>query len=140
MFPGVASWIQQDSGDLPKTIVHGDLWPDNCLGDDRQITALLDWEECGIYPAIIDVAMTIVAWSLLRDDGLPVEEIVSMYSAVRPLGVEEKNALPSVLVYSLLMLGLWRYVEHHVRHPDPTRVHRHKEVFNALREYLAHPL
>jgi homoserine kinase type II len=46
----------------PRGLVHGDLFPDNVLWIGDRISALLDWEMCGIDPFAYDLGVAINAW------------------------------------------------------------------------------
>ena len=48
--------------DLPRGVVHGDLFRDNVLWHDERIVALLDWESASDGAVIYDLAVTLLAW------------------------------------------------------------------------------
>ena len=37
--------LKEKIGDLPKGVIHGDLFPDNMIGTDDEVVSLLDFEE-----------------------------------------------------------------------------------------------
>ncbi len=46
----------------PRGLVHGDLFPDNVLWIGDRVSALLDWEMCGIDPFAYDLGVAVNAW------------------------------------------------------------------------------
>jgi homoserine kinase type II len=56
-----AAFAQKLPG-APRGLVHGDLFPDNVLWIGDRISALLDWEMCGIDPFAYDLGVAVNAW------------------------------------------------------------------------------
>jgi homoserine kinase type II len=48
--------------ELPRGVVHGDLFRDNVLWRDGELVALLDWESASDGVVIYDLAVTLLAW------------------------------------------------------------------------------
>jgi homoserine kinase type II len=46
----------------PRGLVHGDLFPDNVLWIGDRVSALLDWEMCGVDPFAYDLGVAVNAW------------------------------------------------------------------------------
>ncbi|MCH2359396.1 MAG: phosphotransferase, partial [Candidatus Poseidoniales archaeon] len=57
---------------LPQGILHGDLFPDNVLGREGEVAAILDLEEAWIGPCAFDLVMAYVGFGW--EDNEPVEE------------------------------------------------------------------
>ncbi|GIT63065.1 MAG: hypothetical protein Ct9H300mP21_06110 [Pseudomonadota bacterium] len=109
----------ENSKDLPRGIIHGDLSPVNVIGRKGQVLALLDFEEICMESFVLDIAMTFVhfGWK----DGLPVSELwdalLDGYQSVRHLTDAERAALPHLHRYSVLALAAWRYSEYVIKIP-----------------------
>lgn len=84
--------------DLPSSIIHSDLFPDNVLmlGDD--VSALIDFYFACHDAMAYDLAVTHAAWSFSGQTGAFRPEIgqalLTGYESVRPLAREERAALP----------------------------------------------
>lgn len=84
--------------DLPRSVIHADLFPDNVLMLGEKVTGLIDFYfACNDFCAY-DVAVTHAAWCF-TDDGTKFDTRLSMallagYESVRPLSSSEVKALP----------------------------------------------
>jgi homoserine kinase type II len=80
--------------DLPRGVVHGDLFRDNVLWQGERLVALLDWESASDGVLIYDLAVTILAWCCgdALDLGLA-RALCEGYASVRPPGDAEWLAL-----------------------------------------------
>ncbi len=89
-----ANWPQ----DLPKGVVHCDLFPDNVLMLGNQVTGLIDFYFAANDFFAYDLAVTHAAWCFERSNGDFRADIASAlmrgYQAVRPLSASEHAALP----------------------------------------------
>jgi homoserine kinase type II len=80
--------------DLPKGVIHGDLFRDNVLWQGGEIAALIDFESASHGPFAFDVAVTVSAWCY--GSGFSpalVRALLRGYVGVRPLGAEEREGL-----------------------------------------------
>ncbi|PKB19519.1 homoserine kinase [Novosphingobium kunmingense] len=84
--------------DLPQSVIHADLFPDNVLMLGNVVTGLIDFYfSCNGFCAY-DVAVTHAAWCF-SPDGQSFDARISMalldgYETVRPLSSDELKALP----------------------------------------------
>ncbi len=104
--PTLAALVAQDlpriaaawPTDLPRTVIHADLFPDNVLVLGDRITGLIDFYFACNDIAAYDVAITHLAWcwdtrtGALRDDLS--RALLAGYAAERPLSAAERAALP----------------------------------------------
>jgi homoserine kinase type II len=76
-------------------IIHGDLFRDNVLWHEGQITAILDFEQASGGSLVYDLAVCINDWCWT---GTPRPELAAAlfagYQAVRPLTASDREALP----------------------------------------------
>ena len=84
--------------DLPRSIVHADLFPDNVLMLGSKVSALIDFYFACRDITVYDLAVTHVAWSFSPgghgyqpDVG---KALLEGYRSVRPLSQDENAALP----------------------------------------------
>lgn len=80
--------------ELPKGVIHGDLFRDNVLWRDGEIAALIDFESASHGPFVFDLAVTLFAWCYGSGFSLPlVRALLRGYASVRVIGVEEREGL-----------------------------------------------
>ena len=123
----------QIPADLQQGILHGDLFPDNVIGD-GSVAAILDLEEAFIGPCAFDLMMAFVGFGW--DDEEPLHErwnaLLEGYESVRPLSQDEKLALPALHRYATLSIAAWRYWKHVMAQPDDELRGRYLEMVNRL--------
>ena len=89
-----ASWPQ----DLPRSIVHSDLFPDNVLMLGDKVSGLIDFYFACADQMAYDLAVTHAAWCFSKDgshfDPALGRALVAGYESVRPLDPRERDALP----------------------------------------------
>lgn len=83
---------------LPASIIHSDLFPDNVLMLGERVTGLIDFYFAYAGMMAYDLAVTHAAWAFDRA-GAQFESVIGAaliegYEAVRPLGDDEREALP----------------------------------------------
>lgn len=83
---------------LPKGVTHCDLFPDNVLMLDDEVSGLIDFYFAANDFFAYDLAVTHAAWCFEKDSGAFRPDIARSlmrgYNAVRPLSDEEHAALP----------------------------------------------
>ncbi len=123
----------QIPADLPRGILHGDLFPDNVIGD-GSVAAILDLEEAFIGPCAFDLIMAFVGFGWDGKEAVHERWIVLLegYESVRPLSKEEKLALPALHKYATLSIAAWRYWKHVMTQPDEELKGRYLEMVNRL--------
>ena len=118
---------------LPQGVLHGDLFPDNVLGD-AVVVAIIDFEEAWIGPRAFDLVMAFVGFGW--QDGVPRQEcwgaLLNGYESVSPLTESEKGALPALYRYATLSIAAWRYWKHVMSEPDPMLAERYLEMVDRL--------
>lgn len=102
--------------DLPRGLVHGDLFRDNVLWHHGKIAALLDFESAHKGPFAYDVAVTVLSWSF-RDafDFEVARAIVAGYREVRELEESEREALYVESVFAALRFTITRITDEAIR-------------------------
>ena len=120
---------------LPQGILHGDLFPDNVIGD-GSVAAILDLEEAFIGPCAFDLVMAFVGFGW--DDGVPIRErwnaLLEGYESIRQLSQQEKDSLPALHRYATISIAAWRYWKHVMSEPDETLTERYMEMFGRLEQ------
>jgi len=126
---------------LPKTIVHGDLYANNCLYHENSLIAFLDWEEVGIAPAILDLATCVFNFCFENDIFHPkqYEAMVDGYQRYRSLNDLEKKSINLALKYVALNLCAWRVAKFGISNPDPIIVKKSEIYWNIGLDKLQLP-
>jgi homoserine kinase type II len=88
-----AHWPQ----DLPRSVIHADLFPDNVLMLGNRVTGLIDFYFACTDLTAYDLAVTHAAWCFGADGSFRpaiAEALLAGYESRRPLSDEEHAALP----------------------------------------------
>lgn len=90
----IARW----PADLPRSIIHSDLFPDNVLMLGERVTGLIDFYFACNGMMAYDLAVTHAAWSFDRTGETFARAtgaaLIDGYESLRPLEAEERAALP----------------------------------------------
>ena len=92
--------------DLPSGVIHGDLFVDNILFEGDAVSGIIDFYYAHDAAYAMDIAISLNAQAVLlgKDDQLRMKAFLEGYELLRPLGDDEKEALPV-----LLRLGALRF-------------------------------
>jgi homoserine kinase type II len=88
-----AAWPE----DLPKGVIHADLFPDNVFFRGEQLTGLIDFYFACRDFLVYDLAICLNAWCFEADCSFNVTKarrLVTGYQQVRPLDADEVRSLP----------------------------------------------
>ena len=84
--------------DLPQSVIHADLFPDNVLILGDMVSGLIDFYFACNDVTAYDVSVTHAAWCFSNDgrrfDPALSQALLAGYEAIRPLSPEERAALP----------------------------------------------
>lgn len=100
--------------DLPRGVIHGDLFRDNALFSDNQLTGIIDFYYACDDALLYDVAITINDWCTYPHDCLHWDKalaVLSSYHEQRPLQPRERKAWPTLLRAAALRFWLSRLRE-----------------------------
>ena len=98
------------SDELPRGLVHGDLFPDNLITcDDGELIAI-DFEEACHYSLVFDIGMALVGMTLM--DALTPRHAAALlagYESRRTLVALERECLPTMVECAACMTACYRY-------------------------------
>jgi homoserine kinase type II len=97
--------------DLPKGIVHGDLWYDNAIYSNGALAGIIDFESAFHGPCIFDLGQTAIGACRDEDslDFKKVRSLVEGYQELRPLEGREKELLGSAASCAAAVISIWRF-------------------------------
>jgi homoserine kinase type II len=121
---------------LPKGIIHGDLFPDNARLKGSRLAGIVDFEAACRGKLIYDLATAVNALCYLdgryRIDRF--EPLINGYESLRPLSLPEWDSFPNELRFSALRFTVTRIKDFYLRKIDENhRIYRDfKEFFDRL--------
>ena len=109
--------------DLPKAVIHGDLFRDNALFEGDTLTGLIDFNSAGEGFLLMDLAVVINDWCSRPDgslDTLRSDAILETYRQIRPVTADEQQLWGDFL--RIAALRFW--VSRRYTQLNPTGNHR----------------
>tara|TARA_Y100000780_G_scaffold166498_1_gene151382 strand:+ start:84752 stop:85711 length:960 start_codon:yes stop_codon:yes gene_type:complete len=122
---------------LPKGLIHGDLYIDNALFEDGKLQMLLDFEQSGIGCFLQDIGIS-VSGSCLSRDGVDldmVEAFLKGYQSQRKLTDEESKLLNFSITLGLMEISLWRIKRFHEGDLDPLKRESFRELIQLAKKF-----
>ena len=121
---------------LPKGIIHGDLFPDNVKFKGSRLVGIVDFEAACRGKLIYDLATAVNALCYTEDryqiDRF--EALITGYESLRPLSLPEWDSFPNELRFSALRFTVTRIKDFYLRKADENRrmYKDFKEFFDRL--------
>lgn len=121
---------------LPKGIIHGDLFPDNVKFKGGRLTGVMDFEAACRGKLIYDLATAVNALCYI-DEKYKIERfeaLIAGYESLRPLSLPEWDSFPNELRFSALRFTVTRIKDFFLRKLDENqRVYKdYKEFYDRL--------
>lgn len=124
---------------LPYGLIHGDLFRDNVLFEETELTGLLDYYSATMGPLLFDVAVTINDWCVTDDrklDPTRVTALLEGYNSIRPLTPQEHDLLPQYLRAAALRFWISRLHNQNKPLITCTNIHVPRKDPNEFRDLL----
>ena len=128
---------QAERSDLPRALIHGDLFHDNTLFEGERLTAILDFEEACRFLRVFDLGMCAVG--VCAENGLivmdKVRALVAGYAAHGVLTDSERERLQAFIVYGATATSFWRFRQYNLilpGHPEAARYREMNHIANQV--------
>ncbi len=138
-----ALWMAQEidyleqhlADELPRGLIHGDLFFDNLLFDDKsgklEFKAIIDFEEACHYFSVFELGMAAIGSCVDKDTCVNLDKVralVAGYQQVRPLDSLEKQSLQLFVRYGAVATSYWRFNKYNVEEPDIDKAGHHWQM------------
>ncbi len=117
--------------ELPKCLIHGDLFYNNVIiNEDHPV--IMDFEEACLYYRIFDVGMAIVGLCCGRGEIQlsKMSSLIKGYQQLIQLNKMEKESLKAFIIYAAIATAFWRFKQFNFLEPDEARKDSYLEMKN----------
>lgn len=139
----VALHAHYPAADLPRGVIHADLFRDNVLMDGERVGGLIDFYFACTDVFIYDVAITVNDWCMSPDGTLDADRtraLLNAYHAVRPFTVAEAASWPMTLRVAALRFWISRLFDLHLpRDGEMVNPHDPNHFKRILQNHIATP-
>jgi homoserine kinase type II len=130
---------------LPRGPVHADLFRDNVMFDQGQLSGFFDFYFAGVDTWLFDLAVCLNDWCIDLPTGAHDAEraqaFVAAYQSVRPLEAAERQLLPALLRAGALRFWVSRLWDFHLpREASMLKAHDPTHFERVLRERVERPV
>ncbi|WP_395685584.1 homoserine kinase [Caenimonas koreensis] len=127
---------------LPRGPIHADLFRDNVMFDDGELTGFFDFYFAGVDTWLFDIAVCLNDWCIDlatgRQDDARTQAFLRAYNAVRPLAAAERQLLPVMLRAGALRFWISRLWDLHLpREASMLKAHDPTHFERVLRQRVA---
>ncbi len=130
--------IKRINHSFTSTIIHGDLYFDNCLFSNEFILKkIIDFEQAGIGPRIFDIGISI-SGSCLRNDKIDSELtklFINSYQKHLTLSEVENQSIDDFIHVGLFSVALWRINRFYIGNLSPDKKMSYQQLINRSIEY-----
>ncbi|HAF43931.1 MAG TPA: homoserine kinase [Gallionellaceae bacterium] len=127
--------------DIPRGVVHADLFRDNVLMEDERVGGLIDFYFACTGNLLYDVAITVNDWCMGADRKLDAERTRAMlraYHSARPFTAKETEVWPLALRVAALRFWISRLYDLHLpRDAEMVKPHDPEHFKRILQNHIA---
>ena len=130
---------------LPTGVVHGDLFRDNVMFEDGELTGFFDFYFAGCDTFLFDLGVCLNDWCIDlasgQHDAARADAFLAAYQGVRPLTAQERNLLPAMARAGALRFWISRLWDFYLpREASVLKAHDPTHFERVLRQRVLHPL
>lgn len=131
-------------GSLPRGAIHADLFRDNVMFENGELTGFFDFYFAGYDTFLFDIGICLNDWCIDLASGAldtaRADALLSAYQRVRPLTAQERTLLPAMQRAGALRFWISRLWDFHLpRDAAVLKAHDPSHFERVLRERLAQP-
>lgn len=123
--------------DLPRGLVHGDIFYDNMLYIGGKLEAIIDFEEACHYYKIFDLGMCAVG-CCVENGQISLGKVASLlkgYERGRKLETEEREHLRLFIEYAAVATAFWRFRQYNIVYPGK-KMANHYLDFKRIADHI----
>lgn len=124
--------------DLPKALIHGDVFASNVVVAAGNQPILMDFEETCYYYRLFDLGMAITG--LCRADGQIISEkanaLIQGYQTITPLLSIEEEKLNIFIIYAAAATAFWRFRQFNVYAPKESHKNHYQDMQHVAQSVL----
>ena len=129
---------------LPRGAIHADLFRDNVMFEDGELTGFFDFYFAGCDTFLFDIGICLNDWCIDLASGAldtaRADALLTAYQSVRPLTAQERTLLAAMQRAGALRFWISRLWDFHLpRDAAVLKAHDPSHFERVLRERLAHP-
>jgi homoserine kinase type II len=126
------------SRDLPRGIIHGDLFFDNVIFRRNKLQGIIDFDEACHYYLVFDLGMAIVGLCKnKKGDNINWRKagiLVKAYNGERRMEEAEREQLQIYVEYAATATSFWRYRQYHINQPSRDLMPKKWEMVDVARQ------
>ena len=121
---------------LPKGLIHGDVFFDNVLFENEEIKAIIDFEETCHYYLNFDLGMGVLGLCRRGEkiDLNKTSALIKGYEQIRSLEFSERDSLQLFIEYAAIATSCWRFWKYNIHSPKPEWRNKHWEMVQVAKE------
>ncbi len=127
--------------DLPKSLIHGDLFYSNVVINENQEPVIIDYEEACYYYRIFDLGMAAVG--LCCENGqinlAKTRAFIQGYRQVNDLSTMEREHIKAFMVYGAVATAFWRFRQFNILFPSAELADSNIEMKNIADQIFSIP-
>ena len=112
----IGKYLELSKLDLPRCAIHADLFRDNVLFVDGQLSGFIDFDYACVDLAILDIAVTVNDWCLddnRQIDSTRINTFIEAYQTIRNLSEMEKQSIVGAMRFAATRFWLSRLYDWH---------------------------
>lgn len=125
------------SPNLPKALIHSDLFYNNIIvSDDERSATIMDFEEATYYYRVFDLGMTVIGVCAIGEtiDLAKASSLMKGYTEETNLTKTEWDCLKAFTVYAAASMSFWRHKNFNYTNPEP-KLKDHYLALKNLADY-----
>lgn len=129
--------LENLSPDLPKSLIHGDIFASNVVIAKNNHPIIMDFEEACYYYRLFDMGMAITG--ICSENGQinpqKMKYLLAGYEGINPLTALEKEKVPIFIIYAATATAFWRFRQFNIYAPLAEMKDRYLEM-QSIADYV----